>query len=249
MIEVLRHPTFLRLFSAQVVALVGTGLATTALALLAEGPLAQAIHGMRIYLRTPTVTPRSRLQGLFALNLCAAAGGAMVFVNTVVIVRQVLGGGDQQVALAYAMFGGGSMLIALLLPKFLDRLSDRTIMLSAGSAMTFVLIVATLLWIALPQSRGWPVLVFAWICLGMAYAGLVTPGGRLIRRSAHDADLPAVFAAQFSLSHACWLLTYPLAGWLGARADLGAAYIVLSCVAVVGLVVANRRWLPGERTA
>lgn len=43
---------------------------------------------------------------------------------------------------------------------------------------------------------------------------MLTPSGRLLRRSAHPEDRPAVFAAQFALSHACWLLTYPLAGWL-----------------------------------
>ena len=35
MIAILRHTTFRRLFAAQVVALIGTGLATVALALLA----------------------------------------------------------------------------------------------------------------------------------------------------------------------------------------------------------------------
>src|SRR5829696_8473217 len=42
-------------------------------------------RGLRIYLKTP------RLQGLLALNLAFAAAGAMVIVNTVVIVRGVLG--------------------------------------------------------------------------------------------------------------------------------------------------------------
>lgn len=32
--------------------------------------------------------------------------------------------------------------------------------------------------------------------------------------------LPALFAAQFSLSHAGWLFTYPLAGWLGSTAGM-----------------------------
>ena len=44
-------------------------------------PYQRAMRGMRIYLGTP------RLRGLLALNLVAAAGGAMVFVNTVVLVR------------------------------------------------------------------------------------------------------------------------------------------------------------------
>ena len=66
-----------------------------------DGPYARAIRGMRIYLRTP------RLQGLLALNLCAAAGGAMVFVNTVVMVRTVLGGAEEQVAWALAASEAG----------------------------------------------------------------------------------------------------------------------------------------------
>lgn len=140
-----------------------------------EGPYARAIRGMRIYLHTP------RLRGLLALNLCAAAGGAMVFVNTVVIVRGVLHGGEQQVAWALAAFGGGSMLVALLLPKLLDRMPDRRVMLTAATAMVLALAVTTLLWIGAPDQVGWAMLLPAWAVLGMAYAGLVTPGGRLLQ--------------------------------------------------------------------
>ncbi len=71
-------------------------------------------RGMRIYLATP------RLRGLLSLNLAAAAAGAMVLVNTVVLVRSDLGLGEAQVALALAAFGGGSMLAALVLPRLLD---------------------------------------------------------------------------------------------------------------------------------
>jgi Major Facilitator Superfamily len=64
-------------------------------------------RGIRIYLATP------RLRGLLALNLSVAAAGAMVIVNTVVIVRGLLGGTDSDVAIALACFGGGSMASAL----------------------------------------------------------------------------------------------------------------------------------------
>ncbi len=194
------------------------------------------LRGMRIYLRTP------RLRGLLALNLCAAAGGAMVFVNTIVIVRELLGGDEQQLALALAVFGGGSMLAALLLPKALDRLPDRQVMLSSAIAMVVMLLTLTMLWVALPSLRGWAMLLPAWGLMGIAYAGLVTPGGRLIRRSAHNEDLPSVFAAQFSFSHVCWLLAYPLAGWVGLKLGLGVALAALSGLAVVGLFVAIRSW-------
>lgn len=202
----------------------------------ADGPYARAFRGMRIYLQTP------RLRGLLALNLCAAAGGAMVFVNTVVIVRSVLHGGEREVAWALAAFGAGSMAMALLLPRFLDRLPDRRVMLTSALVMASSLFAATVLWRVSHGRIGWSVLLPLWSVLGMAYAGLVTPGGRLLRRSAQSDDLPFLFAAQFSLSHVCWLIAYPLAGWVGARFGLGVAWLSLSGVAVVGLLIAWRTW-------
>src|SRR5215212_1806091 len=58
--------------------------------------------GARIYLRTP------RLRGLLAVTLAAAAGSAMVIVNTVVIVRDVLKLGQADVAWALAAYAGGA---------------------------------------------------------------------------------------------------------------------------------------------
>lgn len=198
------------------------------------------LRGMRIYLHTP------RLRGLLALNLCAAAGGAMVFVNTVVIVREYLGGVDRHVALALAAFGGGSMVAALLLPKVLDQLPDRKTMLAAALMMVLTLLASTAIWLAQPLWRGWWMLLPAWGLMGIAYAGLVTPGGRMIRRSTHDDDLLAVFAAHFSFSHACWLVAYPLAGWVGLEYGLGVAFAALTALAIAGLLGGLRSWPPDD---
>src|SRR5215211_6133281 len=78
-------------------------------------------RGVRIYIATP------RLRGLLALNLSVAAAGAMVIVNTVVIVRALLGRSNAGVAMALGCFGAGSMLAALFLPRILDRLPDRRV--------------------------------------------------------------------------------------------------------------------------
>lgn len=134
-----------------------------------DGPYSRALRGMRIYLHTP------RLRGLLALNLCAASGASMVFVNTVVLVREVLGGGEREVAWALAAFGAGSMAVAFSLPTLLDRMADRRIMLSAASAMVFVLLAVTGIWWG-TGGLGWSSLIPAWVVLGMSYAGLVTPG-------------------------------------------------------------------------
>ncbi|MDR7070377.1 MFS family permease [Pseudoxanthomonas japonensis] len=199
-------------------------------------PYDRAIRGMKIYLRTP------RLRGLLLLNLCAAAGGAMVFVNTVVVARTVLQGGEREVAWLLAAFGVGSMLVALSLPPLLERITDRRIMLSAATTMTLVLIMATVYWFGVGGTPAWGAVVAIWLLLGMCYAGLVTPGGRLIRRSGAEEDLPFLFAAQFSLSHACWLLAYPIAGFLGAEFGLAAALGILSIVALLSAVLARAAW-------
>ncbi|RKP23671.1 major facilitator superfamily domain-containing protein [Syncephalis pseudoplumigaleata] len=91
-------------------------------------------RGIRIYLATP------RLRGLLALNLSVAAAGAMVIVNTVVVVRGLLGGTDSDVAIALACFGGGSMTAALMLPRLLDRVADRAVMLPSASILGVTLL-------------------------------------------------------------------------------------------------------------
>src|SRR5260370_34580909 len=91
-------------------------------------------RGIRIYLATP------RLRGLLALNLSVAAAGAMVIVNTVVVVRGMLDGTDSDVAIALACFGGGSMVAALSLPRLLDRMEDRPVMLSAAAVLATALL-------------------------------------------------------------------------------------------------------------
>jgi len=208
----------------------------------AGSPYVRALRGVAIYLRTPS------LRGLLALNLCAAAGGAMVFVNTVVIVRGALGGAEREVALALAAFGGGSMAAALSLPWLLDRIEDRRVMLFAAAAMVATLACTTLAWFALGDAVGWWGVTPAWFALGTAYAGLVTPGGRLLRRAASPDDLPFLFAAQFSLSHACWLLAYPLAGWAGAQVGIQGAFAILCLLAAAGGVAAWRLWPPTNTT-
>lgn len=66
--------------------------------------------------------------------------------------------------------------------------------------------------------------------------------GRLLRTSAGPGQRPALFSAQFSLSHACWLLTYPLTGWLAVSAGWTVTWSVLAALAVVALGVAVTVW-------
>jgi MFS family permease len=127
------------------------------------------------------------------------------------------------------------MFAALALPQVLERRSDRTVMLG-GIALCAAGLFAGTMVTTLPD------LVALWFVLGLGYATAQTPGGRLLRRSAHPADRPALFAAQFALSHACWLVFYPLAGWLAARHGLPLGFAVLGVAAVLAAAVAARVW-------
>lgn len=185
--------------------------------------------GIRIYTHTP------RLRGLMVMEAAVAAAGAMVYVNTVVLVQDRLGLGEESVAIAFAAFGSGSMLAAVLLPRILLRVGDRPVMI--GGAAVMVAGVASV-----PLVGSFAALLVIWAVIGFGFSVTQTPIGRIINRSARELDRGAVFAAQFALSHACWLVTYPLAGWIGAGAGLSAAALTLAGIGTLGLATVLRLW-------
>ena len=196
---------------------------------------ADVTKGIRIYTRTP------RLRGLMVMEAAVAAAGAMVYVNTVVLVQARLALGAEAVALAFAGFGAGSVLAAIALPRILNRLADRPVMIGGAALM-----VAGVAMVPLVGSLA--ALIALWAVIGFGFSLTQTPIGRIINRSAREADRGAVFAAQFALSHACWLVTYPLAGWVGAEAGLGPAALLLAAIGAVGLVAVLRLWPADDAT-
>ncbi|WP_343079028.1 MFS transporter [Ostreiculturibacter nitratireducens] len=201
--------------------------------------LQRLTRGSWIYLATP------RLRGLLALNMTAAAAGAFVIVNTVVIVRSGFGLPEAAVSQALAAFGGGSMIAALLLPRLLDRLKDRSVMANAALLLSVVTL-GHAGWLMAAGLPGWGAFLLLWGISGLCYSAILTPTGRLLRVSAHAEDRPALFSAQFALSHACWLLTYPLAGWAGEAVGLPAAMAILGALALAGAVAARALWPAAE---
>lgn len=200
---------------------------------------ARLTRGLAIYLATP------RLRGLLALNLAAATGGAFVIVNTVLVVREIFGGGERALAVAMMAFGAGSMGVALGLPRLLDHLSDRAVMRGAGLGLGAVMAVTgAAIWAG--GWPGWPVFLGLWSLLGACYAGILTPTGRLLRRSSHAEDRATVFTAQFALSHACWLAAYPAAGYLAVQIGLAPALSLLGVPALAAALLAGHLWPAGD---
>jgi hypothetical protein len=71
---------------------------------------------------------------------------------------------------------------------------------------------------------------------------MITPAGRALRRSSNASDRPSLFAAQFALSHASWLIAYPVAGLVSAETDTGAAFLVLAGLCATGMVLGLLTW-------
>ena len=197
--------------------------------------LERLTSGSRIYLSTP------RLRGLLALTVVYAAASGLVFVLSVVVARSIFAGSARDLAVLAGAYGAGSMVVALLLPRVLEQLVDRTVMLVAACATTGLLVFGGV-WAVGMGWPGWVWVVGLWALLGATTTAVATPSGRLLRRSAESEDRPAVFAAHFALSHACWLVTYPLAGFLGSAAGVGVTMIVMGGLSLAGLLVAIRVW-------
>jgi MFS family permease len=195
----------------------------------AESRRRQITFGMRSYLAA------RQLRGLLALNLAVAAASAMVIVNTVVYVRDAFGGDASDVAWALGASGAGAMLMALLLPRLLDRVPDRPVMLGGGLVLAVGLGLAAVV-------DGFLALLGLWFALGVGLSTVQTPIGRIIARSGSSEERPALFAAQFSLSHACWLATYPIAGGLGSALGLATTAAILASVSAAAVLVASLLW-------
>ncbi len=182
---------------------------------------------------------------LALLDAVVAAVYATVLVNTIVIALRLEGELDDVVtplAVALALFGAGSILIALVLPALMRRVTDRAVM-TGGS---IVAIVALGIIALVEAGAGLTIagLGALWFVLGIATSAISTPSARLIRRDVDSSDRPAVFAARFSTSHAWYAVAYPLAGIGGALWGVAAATGALAALALtvlVGAVVSARR--------
>lgn len=190
-------------------------------------------QGVRIFAATP------RLRGLFILNIGVAAAGAMVMDNTVVMVQSDFSLSQSSVALALAAFGGGSILASIVLPDLLEIIPDRLAMLTGTLLLSLGLLAGAMI-------DSYSSLVVLWFVLGVGYSIVQAPSSRLLRKSVRPEDKPAVYAAQFALSHGCWLVAYLLAGWLGATFGLTITFVGLAGIAGLSVLLAALVWPPED---
>ncbi|WP_084535385.1 MFS transporter [Nocardia yamanashiensis] len=119
--------------------------------------------------------------------------------------------------------------------------TDRRFMLTGCRALPFGLLAAAAIPL-LPSTAGALALAVTWMLLGAGTSTINTPAARLLRAHTGTRTRTAVFTAQFSLSHACFLVTYPIAGVLGAAAGLPITAITLAVIATLAGTTAARWW-------
>ena len=190
--------------------------------------------GFRIFFATP------RLKALILINTLLAFAGSMVFVNTVVVVQSQLSLAPKYTAIALAFFGGGSMITALLIPRILSVVSDRTSMIAGSFVLAAGMFVGSLI-------ENFITLALTWMIIGSGYSLIVTPVGRLLTRSANKAARSSVFATQFSLSHLSWLIAYPTAGLAGVTIGMNVTFQLFAGIVMVLAFLAMRVWSPEDK--
>ncbi len=186
--------------------------------------------GAKVFATTPS------LRFLLFTNIVVAAGTALVLVNSVVYAKSVFRLDDAALAIMLGAYGVGSLLIALNIPWIVDRIGvTRTMLTDVVTVLVGLAAAIGATLVAVHTETGWGALILTWIVLGAGTSLINTPSARLLADASTPANRNLVYTAQFALSHACFLVTYPLAGWVGL-ASLPGAVLASLAVAIVGAI-------------
>jgi MFS transporter, NRE family, putaive nickel resistance protein len=146
--------------------------------------------------------------GLF-MQLVASIAGAQILVNTVGYVQGALKLGNVQYGWVMAAFGIGATISAVAVGVVSQRFARTRVVLFGAGLITIALLPA--------NYANLPFLMVLWLMAGMGQNCVNLPTQTLIAdRIPIDAQ-GRVYGAHFAWSHLWWVISYPLAGWLGSQ--------------------------------
>ena len=189
-------------------------------------------YGLIAYFKTP------RLRSLLILYVAVASASAMVIVNTIIYVKEYLGGSDSELAIFFAASGFGSMLAALSFSRLSGIFKDKSIVQSGAIFLASGLCL-------MATEPTFSLALFTWFIIGVGLSLVQTPSGRIVNVSATPSDRSSYFSAQFALSHLCWLITYPLVGQLVLYFGFGFSAAFLACIILICFIFSILFW-PNE---
>lgn len=227
------------------VATIGGFVVSAALVAVTSIPARPPAHGTSSFWRRTTEGVRvfaatRSLRFLMLMNIVVATGTALVLVNSVVYVKSMFALDDSALALAFGAYGIGSLMVALNTPRLVGALGvTRTMGIGAGVVVGGLVVALAFTLFAGQGALAWTLLLVVWAVLGSGTSMINTPSARLLLAASTEQNRSLVYTAQFSLSHACFLVTYPIAGWLGAWNPVLAVSALL--LVAVGAAVAGAR--------
>lgn len=237
--------SFHMLFSFTTFGFIASALLVYSTTLTSTGNAEELPFTTRLSIGVKVFFVQPQMRFLLGVNLVTASAVALVMVNTTVIVQDRLGLGESAVTVILAAFGTGSMLVAFLVPKLLNKFSDVQVMTTAALIVPVALFsISGILLVGGRLSS----ISLAWFLLGALSSFLLTPGARILRRHSDERTRASVYTAQFALSHAAYLFSYPVAGLVGARLGQPQAIVALGFMATIGCVVVLTQ-LPRARSS
>lgn len=173
---------------------------------------------------------RWQLRETLYLALQTSIAGGFVLVATVDFIKGQLALSDAAYAWAMAAYGIGSVTGAGLYGKAGPRTRNAFV---NAAALAMILALAS----AGFFHRFEPLLL-AWAVAGAGQCILGIRGNELLAANSDVAERPHIYAAHFSLSHAGWGISYPLAGFLVTGAGFEfSAYVFAGLLAIVALPI------------
>ena len=180
-------------------------------------------YGIRSFLGNP------QLVGALCLLFASTLAGATVIINSVVFFHGMAHLSESMVAIAMGIFGCGAVSCAILIPRLRNRFPDTRIMISGVVLLLLAFSIASVF-------HHWISLLLIWPILGIGTIAVDTPISILVNKNSAEHNRSALFAANFSLTHVCWLVSYLLVGIFGEKIILNHYFTMLSVLALFSLV-------------
>lgn len=175
------------------------------------------------------------LRGATAVNAAAITIGAMVMVNTVVLVRGAFDLDDRAAAIGLSAFGIGGIAAALLVPSQVVSRAERPVMIGGGAAMAALLVLGV--WLP-----GYYAMLALWAALGAASTLSQLPLEPLLRRMSKWGDRQGLYAAYYVTNNAVLMVAYLAAGWVGAELGMSSAFLGLGLLSAIMIMTAAVLW-------
>jgi MFS transporter, NRE family, putaive nickel resistance protein len=170
------------------------------------------------------------------MQLVASIAGAQILVNTVGYVQGALKLGNVQYGWVMASFGIGATLSAVAIGAIGQCFARTSFVLFGAGLITFALLPA--------GYANLSFLMVLWLLAGIGQNCVNLPTQTLIADRIPSDTQGQVYGAHFAWSHLWWVVSYPLAGWLGSSKASSSEFFYGSLIGLVLLVVVQITFSP-----